>query len=137
MTGRRRFDAAWGPIAVAVLAACGPSARDDGPSEARTYTVRGVVRAAEGELTVQHEAIPDFVGRSGEVEPMHAMTMSFPVAPGVDLEALAPGDPIELDLAIDWDASPPALVTAVRPLPPEPEPDPAPGTGPGATTHES
>jgi Cu/Ag efflux protein CusF len=109
-------------ILVAVLAtlgaACGPGTGDDeGAGEARTYTLRGAVRGTEGELTLQHEAIPDFVGPGGEVEPMHAMTMSFPVAPDLDLGGLTPGDPVEISLRVDWSASPPTLVTAVEALP--------------------
>jgi Cu/Ag efflux protein CusF len=98
--------------------ACGPgTADDDATGEARTYTLRGAVRGTEGELTLQHEAIPDFVGPGGEVEPMHAMTMSFPVAPDLDLGGLTPGDPVEIRLRVDWSASPPTLVTAVEALP--------------------
>lgn len=100
----------------AALTACGSSS-DPAPQEARTYRLRGAVRGTDGELTLQHEAIPDFVGPGGETEPMHAMTMSFPVAPDIDLEPLSPGAPVEVDLRIAWDASPPALVTAVRVLP--------------------
>ena len=103
---------------VTLAAACGPGTDNDhGAGEARTYLVRGAVRGTEGELTLQHEAIPDFVGPGGEVEPMHAMTMSFPVAPEVDLASLAPGDPVRIRLRVEWAATPPALVTAVEPLP--------------------
>jgi hypothetical protein len=66
---------------------------------------------------VQHEAIPEFIGPGGDPEPMHPMTMSFPVADGIELRALEPGAPIELVLRVDWQADPPALVTGVRPLP--------------------
>jgi len=119
--GSRRADP-LGAVVVAIVAvllgACGPGTEGDSPAdEARTYTVRGAVRGTEGELTLQHEAIPDFVGPGGEVEPMHAMTMSFPVAPEVELGGLAPGDPVEIRLRVDWSASPPTLVTAVEALP--------------------
>lgn len=123
---RRRFRRSALLAAVVVLcAACDRDGETGVPTaEARTYTVRGAVRGTEGELTLQHEAIPDFVGPGGEVEPMHAMTMSFPVGPAVDLEGLSllgPGAPVEFDLHVDWSASPPVRVVAVRPLPTDTE----------------
>ena len=89
---------------------------------ARTYVVRARLvriqsRARPLQLDIEHEAIPDLVGPSGEVEGMHSMVMPFPLAEGVSLNGLAAGDLIEVDLRIDWEADRPAVITAVRGLP--------------------
>ena len=67
------------------------------------------------------EAMPDFVGVSGEVEGMDSMTMPFPVAAEVDLDGFAVGDPVRFDLEVDWQADRPIAVTAMVKLPPETE----------------
>jgi Cu/Ag efflux protein CusF len=96
-------------------------------SPARTYRVRGVIRQlpqadeAGTALPVHHEAISDFVGLSGDVEPMAAMTMAFPVASEVSLEGLAPGDKIVFDFEVDWSAPTPAQITALDKIPPDTE----------------
>lgn len=94
-------------------------------SSGRDHTVRGQVRQlpdpanpAGGGLFVSHEAIDDWVGRDGTVVGMDPMTMPFPVAEGVPLEGLQPGDVIEFTLHADWEASPPVEITAIRKLPP-------------------
>lgn len=111
-------------LIVAILVACGGEPAEVQP--ARTYTLRGVVRELpEGErqeaITVHHEAIPDFVGLTGESEPMAAMTMTFTLDPELQLDGVAVGQKVEFDLVVDWDGSPPALVTRVAPLPTETE----------------
>jgi hypothetical protein len=89
----------------------------------RTYRVRGVLdslpdpASGAGQLRVRHEAIPDLVGVSGEVEGMAAMTMPFPVAEEVDLAGFAVGDVVRFDLTVDWEASRPVAVTAIEKLP--------------------
>lgn len=129
MTSRRRgpLDALGGVLALAVLfAACGDSAPQPAAdtSPTRTYATRGVVRALPGsgsmgdEMLIAHEEIPDFVDIHGEAVGMTAMSMSFPVAAGVDLAGVEPGDTIDFDLVVDWDESPPARITAVRPAAP-------------------
>ena len=74
-------------VAVAPLAAS---------KEARRYPFRGVVRSVDApkrEVTVEHEAIPDF---------MDAMTMSFPVHDDPQVfEILHPGDRVEAKLVVD------------------------------------
>jgi len=63
---------------------------------ARRYPFRGIVRAVDApkrEVTVEHEAIPDF---------MDAMTMSFPVHDDPQVfEILHPGDRLEAKLVVD------------------------------------
>ena len=113
----------------AVLAAgCGedanaPSAEPATPSDG-TYTVRAEVvglpdpaREADRQLRIHHEAVPDFVGFEGEVVGMASMTMPFPVAPGVDLEGVAEGDPVEVTFEVRWEGSPPLRIVDLRELP--------------------
>lgn len=112
-------------LAAAVLAGCG----SEQPAEvqpARTYTLRGMVRDLPETdvlewISVHHEAIPDFVGVTGEPEPMEAMTMTFTVDPDLPLDGVTVGQKVEFDLVVDWDGSPPALVTRLAPLPAETE----------------
>ena len=63
---------------------------------ARRFPFRGIVRAVDAgkrEVTVEHEAVPDF---------MDAMTMSFPVHDDPQVfEILHPGDRLEAKLVVD------------------------------------
>jgi Cu/Ag efflux protein CusF len=99
--------------------------KESGASLTRTFRVRGVIRQlpqadeAGTPLLVHHEAISDFVGLSGDVEPMAAMTMAFPIGSEVSLEGLAPGDKIVFDLEVDWSAATPAQITALDKIPPD------------------
>lgn len=117
-------------VTCAGLAACGApdgqpadSGGAGGAGGARTYQVRGLIQSlpdpasGAGELRIRHEAIPDLVGASGEVEGMAAMTMPFPVAAEVDLGGLAAGDPVLFELRVEWDAARPVAVTAIEKLP--------------------
>jgi Cu/Ag efflux protein CusF len=112
---KRAFTAA--PI---LLLAMGCAAKE-GPG--RDYTVRGQVRqlpdpATPGSsLYLSHEAIDDWMSRSGEVEGMDPMTMPFEVADGVSLEGIEPADYIEFTLHVDWDADTPVTITRIRELP--------------------
>ncbi len=116
--------------ACVLSAACAPVGDDAGaPAEsaagARTYQVRGVLQSlpnpatGAGQLRIRHEAVPDLVGVSGEVEGMAAMTMPFPVAAEVDLTGFAAGDLVLFDLRVDWEAARPVAVTAIEKLPAE------------------
>ncbi|MFQ5350899.1 MAG: hypothetical protein ACE5EG_10690, partial [Thermoanaerobaculia bacterium] len=72
-----------------LLVACGSgepqTAQGSAGDGARTYRVSGVLQSSPdpvtgaGQLRIRHEAIPDLVGASGEIEGMAAMTMPFPV----------------------------------------------------------
>ena len=79
----------------------------DKPQVSR-YSVHGeVVRlplegAPSRELVIRHERIPDFKGATGEVVGMDAMAMPFPLAPGVAVEGLEPGDKLTFEFAMDW-----------------------------------
>ena len=89
------------------------------------YQVRGLVRQVKPQsigstqLSIHHEAIPDFVGIRGDVEGMKSMTMPFTVAESVDLEGIGPGTKLQFRLTVDWTAPEPALITAIEVLPAE------------------
>jgi Cu/Ag efflux protein CusF len=93
---------------LAALTACpGPPQNTLGPAT-RRYVVRGeVVRVAdEGgrrSVLIRHEAIPDFVDRSGARVGMASMTMPFPAGPRVAALELRPGDKILFRFGIDWE----------------------------------
>lgn len=116
MRGTRR---ALTVLAVLLLAA-GCAAKG---GSGRDYTVRGQVRqlpdpATPGSgLYVSHEAIDEWVGRSGEVEGMDPMIMPFEVADGVSLEGIDVADVIEFTLHVDWEADTPVEITRIRELP--------------------
>jgi Cu/Ag efflux protein CusF len=92
-----------GTVAVTVLGAC---ARKPSPPAGTQYTVRGEIvalPAAAGEpLLLRHEPIDGFIDASGKVVGMDAMTMPFPLAPGVSLEGLAKGDKVEVVFSMSW-----------------------------------
>ncbi len=104
-------------LALLTLAAgCGRGGRD--------YTVRGRVAQlpeagnASSGFVISHQAVDDFVDRTGEVVGMDPMTMSFPLGPRVSLAGLAVNDPIEFTLHADWSAVPPVRITSLHKLPP-------------------
>ena len=115
-----------GVVLVALLAGCGSEPIEQWPP-VEVYSVRGEVASlpASGRPTlgIRHEAIPEFVGITGEVEPMAPMTMQFAVVDGVDLAAIAIGSKIAFELEVDWSADERARVIALTALPPETELD--------------
>ena len=115
---------------VLLLAACGSGdggGEAAGTSEVHVYQVRGVIKelpdpeTGAGRLLIRHEAIPDLVGQSGEVEGMEAMTMPFPVDSEVDLAGLSVGDTVSFELRVEWAADRPVAVTAMEKLPADTE----------------
>jgi hypothetical protein len=105
-------------FAVLLLAAgCGQQR-----SQGRDYTVRAqVVQPPDPVigLYLYHEAIDDWMGRSGEVEGMDPMAMPFPVAKGIPLGEIQANDKVEVTLHVDWDAETAVQITRVRELPPD------------------
>jgi hypothetical protein len=107
-------------LALAVLllsAGCAEEAR-----QGRDYTVRAqVVQPADPTtgLYLYHEAIDDWMGRSGEVEGMDPMSMPFPVAEGVPTAGIETNDKVEVTLHVDWNAETPVEITSLRELPRE------------------
>lgn len=89
----------------------------------RDYSMRGRIvqlptpENPASELQIAHEAVPEFVGRDGQVTGMDAMTMGFPVARRVRLSDLAVGERVEFTLHVDWDAELPIQITRLRQLP--------------------
>jgi hypothetical protein len=106
-------------LAIPGLTAC----QSKNPESGRIYTVRAQVvglpdPANPGTgLTLNHEAIDEFVDRSGEVVGMDPMSMPFPVAEGVSLDGIEVGDVVEVELRVDWGGDPEVAITGVRELP--------------------
>lgn len=110
-------------LASCVLIALGCGS-DSGASAARIYTFRGLVTRLEPQTSppqvwLRHEPIPDFVGPDGRATGMRSMEMPFPLAPGVRIARIAPGDKVEADLEVDWRADLPARLVRIETLPPE------------------
>lgn len=84
--------------AVALLACSSPEPVD---YEARGVTVE--IDRDHGAVTIDHEAIPGF---------MDAMTMTFAVAPELDLDSIALGERVEFTLRSQGQS---LTVTAIRP----------------------
>lgn len=110
--------------ALVTLGACAPSG--EGPAEAISrYDVRGRVARAidhttsEPSIWIEHEAIPDFVGITGEVEGMDSMVMPFVVADDLDLSGLELGSKVRFELTVDWSAKVPGRITRIETLPAE------------------
>jgi len=86
------------------------------------YTVRGRITGLPkkdnplSELTIWHEAVPNFVRQDGTLG-MDSMEMPFTPAPGVALEGLAVGDPVEFTFEVRWKGRPGSQLTRVRKLP--------------------
>jgi Cu/Ag efflux protein CusF len=105
----------------ALLGACSRAPKSAVGPAAHRYTIRGeVVRVADEpsgrSVFIRHEAVPDFVDSAGARVGMASMTMSFPVGPGLSAVALAPGEKIRFQLAVDWEKN--ALeLESVEPLP--------------------
>lgn len=96
-----------------------------GPAQ-RAYTTRGRIDKLPGEhagyLMIHHAHIPDFLNRKGEVVGMDEMVMEFPAfVPGVTLDGLAVGEPVEFTFEVRWDDDPVWVVTNIIELPPEAE----------------
>ncbi len=94
-----------------------------GPAE-NTYAVRGVIVALPGPntakqyLQVHHEAIPEFVGRSGTVTGMKEMIMDFPdLASGEVVRGIKVGDAVRFTFEVRWKSTPRTLVTKIEKLP--------------------
>jgi len=96
-------------------------------SRARRYEVRGqIVRVPDptdrlSDLVIRHEPIADFEGIDGAKVGMSSMAMPFPVAPGVTLADIAPGDKVAFTLEVDWQADPAYRITRLEKLAAETE----------------
>lgn len=126
-TAMRESARSFGPIALLLIlgiaALAGTSCLDKGSGSARSYTVRGQVvqlpdpgNPGTG-LSLNHEAVDDFVDRTGEVVGMDPMSMPFPIAKNLSLEGIQVGDVVEFKLRVDWGGDPEVEITEVRKLP--------------------
>lgn len=93
-----------------------PSASTSPPSREDVYTgIRGVVTMLPiagnhaSELKIQHEHIPAFRNKDGEigvnmrgVPGMASMVMPFPIAQGLDISGLSIGDKVAFDFTVYW-----------------------------------
>jgi Cu/Ag efflux protein CusF len=95
------------------------------PRKVATYEGRGEVTGLPDpndpstSLTLRHEAIDDFTDIDGDVVGMDPMTMPFPLADGVSLAGLAPGDKVSFTLEVEWEGDPPYRIVRIDKLPPE------------------
>lgn len=107
-------------LALFPLLAAGCGGQAEQRTSGHTYTVRARVQQLPSQgsgLYLEHEAIDNYVARSGKVEGMDSMTMPFPVGKGVSLEGIQPDDIVEVQLHIDWEADLPVEITGLRELP--------------------
>jgi Cu/Ag efflux protein CusF len=107
-----------------LLAACGDGGKSQPAGRAPdVYHARGVVEQlpqAEGPykaLYIRHAAIPDYRDDTGAVVGMGSMTMPFPLAKGVAIDGLAPGDPVEFTFVVTWQPKSGYEVSEIRELP--------------------
>lgn len=95
--------------------------------QVRSYTVRGVIETLPvpekpgTQLIIRHEEISDFQASDGRVG-MKAMSMPFPVATGLSLEGLTPGDAVEFDFTVDWNSAESYWITRIERRRETPEP---------------
>lgn len=100
--------ASAGVLAAAIFAMLGGCGGNAPAPAADVYTVRGVVAklpqadGRDGDLYIHHVPIPGFRDERGKVVGMMSMTMPFPVAAGVSLAGIAPGDPVEFTFTVAW-----------------------------------
>jgi Cu/Ag efflux protein CusF len=89
------------------------------PSHDGSYTVRGRIADITGnEVSIQHEAIDDFVNREGERVGMATMTMAFHKPDDVSMEGIAVDDLVSFTFEVDWDGDHPMTLRAIEALPP-------------------
>ncbi len=108
--------------AALALAGCsGGGEREEAPPPDAVYELQGVVErlpeAPDNSIYIRHEAIDEFTDSHGEVVGMDSMTMPFPVADGVSLDDIGPGDPVAFTFEVRWNAQPRYRLTAIRKLP--------------------
>jgi Cu/Ag efflux protein CusF len=117
----RRATAAVALLVAAIVAAAACRKHEQlAPADA-TYSTRGQVievpKDVAGELSVHHEAVPDFRDQEGKPSHMDSMSMPFAVAPEVSLAGIAPGDKVEMTFEVRWESEPTLRVVALHELP--------------------
>ena len=107
-----------------LLAACGDdgAARKAAPAP-DVYRTQGVVEklpqpgGPDHAIYIRHAAIPEYRDETGAVVGMGTMTMPFPLARGVSIADLAPGDPVAFTFAVTWKPRSGYEITEIRELP--------------------
>ena len=123
MLQRLRSLVSSGAVVVTAIAALGGCGGKAPAPAADVYTVRGVVeRLPQGagpdrSVYIHHESIPDFRDVHGEAVGMASMTMPFPLAAGVSLADIAPGDPVEFTFTVTWKPRTGYTITRIQKLP--------------------
>lgn len=100
-------------MAAILMVGCNNESPSDAPTGGDAYEARGIIRQLPGEtaeptmpayeLRIEHEAIPEFVGETGEVVGMDSMTMPFRLAEDVSVEGLSVGDKVRFTFMWDWE----------------------------------
>lgn len=101
-----------GLAAMMAVAGCGKGSGEGAAATMKgvthVYHMRGEIKAIgetpEGDITIHHEAVPEFRNTLDKPEPMGSMTMPFEVKKGVSLEGLKAGDKVAFDWEVNWDA---------------------------------
>lgn len=115
-------------LSLAVTGACSKKegSENDAPAAkpSHTYQGRGIVRGVRLDkdkttLSIQHEAIPDWVNRQGQAVGMMSMTMEFEAAPSLDVGAVKTGDKIAFGIAVYYGDGSRLEITSLEKLPPE------------------
>jgi Cu/Ag efflux protein CusF len=114
-------------LVAASIAAAGCSSKEErgeqGAAAAQRYSFRGEVvklpdaRHKSPQVTLRHEAIPDFRDQSGTVVGMSSMVMPFDASPAT-FDGIAVGDKVEALLAADWSRAS-FRIERARKLPPD------------------
>lgn len=111
--------------ALMFLASCGEAPKGAVPPGADVYHTRGVVErlpqpdGPDRSIYIRHEPIPEYRDETGAVVGMGSMTMPFPLARGVSIADLAPGDPVAFTFAVTWQPRSGYEITEIRELPAE------------------
>ena len=118
----RRSTLAVALLAAAAVIGAGACRKQEhlAPADA-TYSTRGQVievpKVEGGELSVHHEAVPDFRDAEGKPSHMDSMSMPFAVARDVPLAGIAPGDKVAMTFEVRWDSEPTLRVVKLEELP--------------------
>ena len=112
-------------LGIVLINSCGGTEAPESDVPPKSYEMRGMVRqistpdAAERQIWIHHEAIPEFVDIRGNTAPMDAMTMPFHLTEAVDLSEVEPGDKVSFRLDVDWSAGVPARIGNLELLEPD------------------
>ncbi len=99
-----------------------PQSSTTQPGITYSYHLRGIIKAlpAAGEspenVSIKVPPIAHWVGMSGKIEPMMAMTMPYQLAAGVTLPDIAIGDKVAFTYKVNWTVDR-MVVTRINKLP--------------------